>query len=140
MPNLFWLRNTQSAIFELRPLTDYAGQPLKFTKPGTPWSRRCVTEEVRKSAEVEAYIQRQILEDEATAGKPPAPAPTPADAPEPVKAAPPPETSAEPVLIPEPKPELTPEAPVVEETSEVPAVEEPPEEKKSRKRRGRNKG
>jgi len=116
MSKLIWVRNTSTAIFELRPLTDYAGQPLKFTKQGTPMSRRCVTKEVYDSAQLQYYVKRRLLEDD-TVLKAPAAAPTPESAPEPA-----PPAKPEPVVS-EPAP-----APVVEEEASSEEEEEAPDE------------
>jgi len=64
MAKLYWLKTIQPCKLELRPLTDYAGQPLIFTTPGTSFSRRCVTEEVRNSETVQNYVKRQMIADE----------------------------------------------------------------------------
>jgi len=131
-----WIRNIQPCILELRMYTDYAGQPLIFTKPGTPRSRRCVTEEVSKADLVQQYVKRQILEIEGVKAATPA-APTPEKAPEPapvVVAEPVVESAPEPVVESDPEPE--PAAAV--EAEEVPEVKE--ETNPGRKKRGRKRG
>jgi hypothetical protein len=149
MAKLFWLKTIQPCKLELRPLTDYAGQPLIFTTPGTGFSRRCVTEEVRNSAAVQTYITRQMIADESPVATPPVPVA--------VSAAPParPIPVAIPVVLPpapEPTPVLTsdptpvpadaatviPEAPVetpeATESSEPEATSEAPRNKRNRGR------
>ena len=139
---LYWLQLTQPCTIELRPLKDYAGQPLIFRPPGL--TRRCVTEEVYNQAAVQGYILRQMLADyipaNATQGQinaaparaavkaPVAPAPMAKKVmrPVPVVVAPPVpvEAPAEPeILVPEPTAELPPGSEVV---AQVPETFDPP--------------
>jgi hypothetical protein len=74
MAKLIWLKNTQSCKLNLGHLKDYAGQPLHFTMPGTPMSRRCVTEETFRDPMLQQYVGR-ILANEATAPAAPPAAP-----------------------------------------------------------------
>lgn len=117
MKKLYWLRNTRPCIVET-PLKDCNGQPLKFTKPGSPFSRRCVTEEVRNHNLIELYINQELLADEADAPTKPAAAPTLENAVEPV---------VETVVIPEPEPEPEPEVSPEPEPEPAPEVSPEPE-------------
>ena len=120
MANLYWLKTIQPCKLELRPLTDYAGQPLIFTTPGTGFSRRCVTEEVRNSETVQLYIKRQMIAEESVVNTQPTLARVTAS-PVASKPVPPPAPPAAPPSMPPPAP---PPAPVViEVTDQVQVIE-----------------
>jgi len=158
MATLYWLKTIQPCKLELRPLTDYAGQPLIFTTPGTSFSRRCVTEEVRNSETVQLYIKRQMIADDSVIDTQPArvapvvskaaPKPTPAPTPVPVPTAPPPAPVAvvvemvDQVPVAEVPVEVTPVEPVVEPVVESVVETTAPTEDDSndtrRNKRGRN--
>lgn len=114
MKKLYWLLNTQPCTIEVTGLKDCNNQPLKFTKPGTSYARRCVTEETRKHELVEMYIRQHVLKDEADAPDQPIAAPTL------VEAAPPPAEPEEsvPASEPEPVPEVPEATPEPDDDSE----------------------
>jgi hypothetical protein len=125
MAKLYWLKSLQPCKLELRPLTDYAGQPLVFTNPGTSYGRRCVTEEVRMSTLVDRYLRQQVIADEDTKIELPPAAPVVViPAPEPIKVATP---VAVPENIPAPESAEIVDAPVaienVEKTEAAETVE-----------------